>query len=224
MMKRNTIITVCAAAVLCIGMALCLQGCRSKAADTVLPEAKSAVIVAAEKQLVESERTQEQQSEAVPELAAKSKAQVDKTDVVEPKEDQQKQAEADAVDAQDRGTTAEPSPAPAAPVPPPVTPCEPEKGQQPQAAAETASAPTAEQTPPADPPKEQPIPEQPKQEEQPLPPQQLEQTDHAENGWQPTSTEHYHGNGTECGVCPACGLCYGPGNNDALGPDDGIMG
>ena len=92
MMKRNTIITVCAAAVLCIGMALCLQGCRSKATDTVLPEAKSAVIVAAEKQPVELERPQEQKSEAAPELAAESKAQVDKTDVVEPKEDQQKQA------------------------------------------------------------------------------------------------------------------------------------
>ena len=54
---------------------------------------------------------------------------------------------------------------------------------------------------------------------------QTQEYDHAENGWRPTAAEHYHGNGTDCGVCPACGLCYGPGGGEvgALGPEDGMM-
>lgn len=48
---------------------------------------------------------------------------------------------------------------------------------------------------------------------------------HAENGWQPSADEHYHGNGADSGVCPACGLIYGPsgGFEGQYGPEDGQM-
>ena len=62
--------------------------------------------------------------------------------------------------------------------------------------------------------------------QEPIPsPDSISEYDHAENGWHPTAAEHYHGNGTDCGICPACGLCYGPGGGEAgaLGPEDGMM-
>ena len=48
---------------------------------------------------------------------------------------------------------------------------------------------------------------------------------YAENGWQPESIAHYHGNGADAGICPACGLIYGPagGAEGQYGAQDGVM-
>lgn len=47
----------------------------------------------------------------------------------------------------------------------------------------------------------------------------------SQNGWQPDGTEHYHGNGSDSGVCSACGLIYGPtgGTNGSYDWDDGLI-
>lgn len=48
---------------------------------------------------------------------------------------------------------------------------------------------------------------------------------YAANGWRPESTTHYHGNGADAGVCPACGLIYGSAGGTAgqYGAQDGVM-
>ena len=48
---------------------------------------------------------------------------------------------------------------------------------------------------------------------------------YSENGWHPTSDTCYHGDGSDSGVCPCCGLIYGPadGSGEWTG-EDGIMG
>ena len=45
------------------------------------------------------------------------------------------------------------------------------------------------------------------------------------NGWQPTAAEHDHGTGADSGVCPACGLLYGPagGVQGQYTAQDGLM-
>ena len=50
-------------------------------------------------------------------------------------------------------------------------------------------------------------------------------TDRSENGWQPEKVVHDHGTGTNAGVCPACGLIYGPagGEEGQYGEQDGMM-
>lgn len=49
--------------------------------------------------------------------------------------------------------------------------------------------------------------------------------DYAANGWQPESATHNHGSGTDAGVCPACGIIYGPagGAEGQYGAQDGMM-
>ena len=78
----------------------------------------------------------------------------------------------------------------------------------------------------------EPTPEptvEPTAEPTPLPPAseiELEQnTGYADNGWQPEAVEHYHGNGSDSGTCPACGLIYGPagGAEGQYGEQDGLM-
>ena len=48
---------------------------------------------------------------------------------------------------------------------------------------------------------------------------------YSENGWHSTSDICYHGDGTDSGVCPCCGLIYGPagGSGEWTGAD-GVMG
>lgn len=48
---------------------------------------------------------------------------------------------------------------------------------------------------------------------------------YAANGWQPTAAEHDHGTGTDSGICPACGLLYGPagGAQGQYTAQDGLM-
>ena len=45
------------------------------------------------------------------------------------------------------------------------------------------------------------------------------------NGWQPTAAEHNHGTGADSGICPACGLLYGPagGAQGQYTTQDGLM-
>ena len=48
---------------------------------------------------------------------------------------------------------------------------------------------------------------------------------YSENGWHPSSDTCYHGNGSDSGVCPCCGLIYGPaGGSGEWTGEDGIMG
>ena len=48
---------------------------------------------------------------------------------------------------------------------------------------------------------------------------------YSENGWHPKSDTCYHGDGTDSGVCPCCGLIYGPaGGIDTWTGEDGVMG
>ena len=73
----------------------------------------------------------------------------------------------------------------------------------------SAAPPTtnAEPAPPAAPPEPAPAPS------------------YSDNGWQPTAAEHDHGTGADSGVCPACGLLYGPagGVQGQYTAQDGLM-
>lgn len=73
---------------------------------------------------------------------------------------------------------------------------------------------------------EQPVAFVPSAEESPVPmstpPAEIS---YSANGWQPTAAEHDHGTGTDSGVCPACGLLYGPagGAQGQYTAQDGLM-
>jgi hypothetical protein len=56
----------------------------------------------------------------------------------------------------------------------------------------------------------------------PTPPAEIS---YSANGWQPTAAEHDHGAGVDSGVCPACGLLYGPagGVQGQYTAQDGLM-
>ena len=48
---------------------------------------------------------------------------------------------------------------------------------------------------------------------------------YSENGWHPSSDIGYHGDGSDSGVCPCCGLIYGPaGGSVEWTGTDGVMG
>ena len=66
-----------------------------------------------------------------------------------------------------------------------------------------------------------PVPEQ----SNPVHVEPEQNTGYADNGWQPEAVEHYHGNGSDSGTCPACGLIYGPagGAEGQYGEQDGLM-
>ena len=66
-----------------------------------------------------------------------------------------------------------------------------------------------------------PVPEQ----SAPVHAEPEQNTGYADNGWQPEAEEHYHGNGSDSGTCPACGLIYGPagGAEGQYGEQDGLM-
>ena len=57
------------------------------------------------------------------------------------------------------------------------------------------------------------------------PPAPSAEISYSANGWQPTAAEHDHGTGTDSGVCPACGLLYGPagGAQGQYTAQDGLM-
>ena len=100
-----------------------------------------------------------------------------------------------------------------------------------ESSSESVSEPAVEPTVTPAPisPTPEPAPEPPV-ESVPVPPapeSTPEQTpDYADNGWQPEAAEHYHGNGSDAGTCPACGLIYGPagGAEGQYGEQDGLMG
>lgn len=94
------------------------------------------------------------------------------------------------------------------PSPVPTVPVEPTPESTPAPTPEATAEPT-------------PAPEQ-----STLVPDESEQdTGYADNGWQPEAEEHYHGNGSDSGTCPACGLIYGPagGAEGQYGEQDGLM-
>ena len=57
------------------------------------------------------------------------------------------------------------------------------------------------------------------------PPTPSAEISYSANGWQPTAAEHDHGTGADSGVCPACGLLYGPagGVQGQYTAQDGLM-
>ena len=56
-------------------------------------------------------------------------------------------------------------------------------------------------------------------------PSEVPAPSYSENGWHPTSDTCYHGDGSDSGVCPCCGLIYGPaGGSGEWTGEDGIMG
>ena len=57
------------------------------------------------------------------------------------------------------------------------------------------------------------------------PPAPSAEISYSANGWQPTAAEHNHGAGADSGVCPACGLLYGPagGAQGQYTAQDGLM-
>lgn len=57
------------------------------------------------------------------------------------------------------------------------------------------------------------------------PPTPSAEISYSTNGWQPTAAEHDHGTGADSGICPACGLLYGPagGVQGQYTAQDGLM-
>lgn len=99
----------------------------------------------------------------------------------------------------------------------------PQPTREPTAAAPSVPAPEATTAPvpaPSPEPAAEPAPVPPAPETMPE-----QNTGYADNGWQPEAAQHYHGNGTDAGTCPACGLIYGPagGAEGQYGEQDGLM-
>ena len=56
-------------------------------------------------------------------------------------------------------------------------------------------------------------------------PSEVPAPSYSENGWHPSSDTCYHGDGADSGVCPCCGLIYGPaGGSVEWTGTDGVMG
>ena len=90
---------------------------------------------------------------------------------------------------------------------------------------EEVSAAKAENRP-IQPVQEPPVAFVPPAEESPVSvPTPSAEISYSANGWQPTAAEHDHGTGADSGVCPACGLLYGPagGAQGQYTAQDGLM-
>ena len=90
---------------------------------------------------------------------------------------------------------------------------------------EEASVAEAENRP-IQPVQEPPVAFVPPTEESPVSvPTPSAEISYSANGWQPTAAEHDHGTGADSGVCPACGLLYGPagGAQGQYTAQDGLM-
>lgn len=98
----------------------------------------------------------------------------------------------------------------------------------PAVTSEPVSSQPTEEPPVAVTPVPEPTPEPPA-ESAPIPPATEsvpeQNPGYADNGWKPEAAEHYHGNGSDAGTCPACGLIYGPagGAEGQYGEQDGLM-
>lgn len=119
----------------------------------------------------------------------------------------------------------EPEAATSVPVEQPAPAATPAAAENTSAAAPAVTAaPTQEPTPVPTPEatsEPTPVPEQ----SNPVHVEPEQNTGYADNGWQPEAVEHYHGNGSDSGTCPACGLIYGPagGAEGQYGEQDGLM-